>query len=383
MILYAASFIIFIFVAFNLFYHAHLPLWAKTAGTLLLLIISLKYEIYQFLGGAFFAPQLPRPMLIFLEAAYGALMLLFFMLLIYDLYLLGNWILGKAGIPIPANLPKGWIKLGIVCLALILGCWGTWQAIKVPNVRKQTLHISSLPASLKGLTIVQLTDLHIGPILKKDWLQQVVEKTNALNPDLILLTGDYADGYASKISNELAPLQNLASRYGVWAVTGNHEYYWDMPAWKKVLDQLGVNMLINKHHALDINGETLVLAGIPDLAAAKFGMEEPDLEKALANAPEAVTILLSHQPRFAGEYAMKADLLLSGHTHGGLMFFLEPLIARFNSGFVKGLYPVHGRNLYVSPGTGLWNGFSCRIGVPAEITLFILDSPPDSINNNA
>lgn len=376
MILYIASFIIFLFISFNLFFRCACPLWFKGCIIFILFLVSLKYEIYQFIGGAFFAPQLPRHALLFLEGAYGAFMLLFFLLLLWDLYLCGNWILSKAGIPIPHSLPVGWIKCGLCAFAIALGCWGLWQAVKVPAVKNQTIYIADLPDSLSGLTIAQLADLHVGPILKKDWLEKTVEKVNALNPALIVLTGDYVDGYADKIGNELAPLGLLKAKYGVWGVTGNHEYYWDMPAWRQALENLNVNMLENEHKVFKINDATLVLAGIPDLAATKFGLEAPSLEKALAGAPKAITILLSHQPRQAANYASAVDLILSGHTHGGIMFFLEPLIARFNSGYVKGLYTVEGKNLYVSPGTGLWNGISCRIGVPAEITRFILERAP-------
>lgn len=374
MLLYIASIIMAIFIGFNLFHHTSLPLPLKAGGIALVFLASLKYVIYQFVGGAFFAPQLPRGLLLVMEAAYGAFIILFFLLVLYDLYLFGNWLLARAGIPVPQHLPRGAIKLALTGLALALGCWGTWQAVKVPDTRKVAIRLPNLPQALQGMTIAQLTDLHIGPILKKDWLAQVVARTNALNPDLILLTGDYVDGYADEIGEELAPLADLRARYGVWAVTGNHEYYWDMPAWKRALEHLGIPMLENEHRLLQINDETIVLAGIPDLAATKFGLPGPSLEQALSGAPRAVTILMSHQPRHAANYASGADLILSGHTHGGIMFFLEPLISRFNAGFVKGLYPTGGKNVYVSPGTGLWNGFSCRIGVPAEITLLRLET---------
>lgn len=370
MFLYIASVIIFLFVCFNLFFRTDCSLALRIVGTALVLLASLKYEIYEFWGGAFFAPQLPRGVLLFLEAIYGALILLFFLLVLWDLYLAGNWLMGKAGIPVPDHLPSGMIKSGLVVIALGLGCWGTWQAVKVPEPRTVEIAIPKLPAGLEGTRIVQLTDLHIGPILKKDWLASVVARTNALEPDLILMTGDYVDGYASEIGDELEPLADLSAKYGVFAVTGNHEYYWNMLEWCRALEHLNVTLLENEHRSLGINGETIVLAGIPDLSATRFGFPGPDTASALAGAPEAVTILLSHQPRLSREY--RADLILSGHTHGGLMFFLQPLIARFNSGFVNGMYPLEGKNVYVSPGTGLWNGFSCRIGVPAEITEFVL-----------
>lgn len=370
--LYAASLFIFFFTAANLFFHVRCSLALKAVGTLLLFGASLKYEIYRFFGGNFFAPDLPRQLILLLESLYGSLLLLFFLLLLLDLYLLGNWLLARAGIPVPRHLPTGWIKIGLIAAALGLGCFGTWQAVKVPDVKTIELKLADLPAPLDGFSIVQLTDLHMGTVFKKDWLEQVVAKTNELKPDVVAMTGDYVDGYVDKIGQELEPLAGLQARFGVFAVTGNHEYYWNMSQWQEALTNLNVRLLENEHHVLNVNGKRLIIAGIPDLAAERFSSEQPDLAAALKNAPAGLRILLAHQPKHARGYASHADLILSGHTHGGLMFFLQPLIARFNAGFVAGLYPLEGGQLYVSPGTGLWGGFASRIGVPAQITRIVL-----------
>ena len=373
MLLYIASIIIFFFVSISLFWRAPLPLWLKGCGVFLVLAASLKYEIYQWLGGAFFSPSLPRPFLLFMEALYGALIILFFLLLLFDLYLLGNRILKYCGIPVPSAIPKGWIKCGLCALALTAGAWGVWQAVKVPSVRTVKLDVEKLPASLNGFTLVQLSDLHIGPMLKKDWLQKVVDKTNALNPDLILITGDFIDGYAGAIADEVAPLAELKAKYGVFGITGNHEYYWNMEEWRKAIEALGITMLHNSHVVKNVDDDKIVVVGLADLAATRFGLEGPNLEQALKGAQGAFSILLDHQPRNARENLASVDLQLSGHTHGGHMFFLQPLIARFNNGFVKGLYNLDNGLLYVHPGTGLWNGFSNRIGVPSEITRLVLE----------
>lgn len=372
MLLYISSFIIFIVVSLSLFLRSSLPVWARIAGSAIILAVSLKYEIYQWLGGAFFAPQLPRSFLLLMEALYGSLIILFFLLLLYDLYLAGNWILGRIGIPVPTKIPTGWIKCLLCLLALAAGSWGAWQAVRVPDVRKVEMSVSGLPETLNGLSIVQLSDLHVGPMLKKDWLSEVVARANACNPDFIVLTGDYIDGRVNEISGEIEPLALLKARYGVFAITGNHEYYWNMKEWSRVIQDLGIVMLHNSHSVAEINGEKIVVAGLADLAALRFGMEGPDIGKALENAPEGLKILLDHQPRNARENGRLVDVQLSGHTHGGLVFFLQPLIARFNNGFVKGLYQLDNSVLYVHPGTGLWNGFSNRLGVPAEITNIIL-----------
>lgn len=379
MILYIASILIFLVVSFNLFFRADCGAAVKIAGTLLIFLISMKYGIYRLIGGAFFSPELSRTFIIVMEALYGSLILLFFLLLLWDLYLAGNWLLARAGIPVPRHIPSGVIKCGLVALALLLGSWGTWESIRVPAVRQISLTIPRLPQALDGFSIVQLTDLHIGPVLNRAWLEKVVEKTNSLEPDLIAITGDFVDGRVSRLASELQPLADLKSKYGVFGVTGNHEYYWNVGEWREALNNLGVRMLENEHKSLGINGETLVVAGIPDLVAERFGEPLPDIKAAFKDAPAATRILLAHQPKNAREYAAFTDLHLSGHTHGGLMFFLQPLIARFNNGFVSGMYNVGADNLYVSAGTGLWNGFSSRVGVPSEITRIVLKTPEGSL----
>ncbi len=373
MILYIASFVIFCYVSASLFLRAHCPLWFKIAGCALVLLVSLKYEIYQWLGGAFFAPFLPRWFLLVMEAAFGALLVLCFLLVFKDLYLLGNYILARIGIPVPRHLPMGWIKGGLICIALAFGIYGTWSAVRVPDIRTITARLPNLPPALHGMNIVQLTDLHVGPILKKDWVFEVVEEVNAIDPDIIVMTGDYIDGTVEEVLDELRPLADMRAKYGIFAVTGNHEYYWNAKEWSEAIRCLGIDLLNNEHRLITVETDTLVIAGIPDAGAGRFGFEAPNIDKALANAPEAVRILLAHQPKNAKSWLEKADLMLSGHTHGGIMFFLQPLIARFNGGFVNGQYTVGDKQLYVSPGTGIWNGFSARIGVPPEITRIVLE----------
>ncbi len=375
MILYFASFFVCIYISFSLFWSAPWPRSVKLALFLLVLIASLKYEFYQLFGGAFFAPQLPRWLLIAYEALYGALIVLFFMLLFKDLLRFTIFLLHHFGLLQGLFLPIKQLRIILPILALCLGCWGTWEAVKVPAVHEKALEIPALPKALNGLRIVHLSDLHIGPLLGRRWLEKVVEKVNGLAPDLILLTGDYIDGPVSRLAGEIAPLGKLESKYGVFGVTGNHEYYWNAREWISALTDLRVNMLENSHRLLNIRGKQLVIAGLPDLAAKKFSFPGPNLEDALKNAPNFPRILLSHQPRNALQNLAHTQIQLSGHTHGGLMFFLRPLIAAFNGGFVSGLYNFpekNGKSLHINPGTGLWNGFSCRIGADSEISLLIL-----------
>jgi hypothetical protein len=136
---------------------------------------------------------------------------------------------------------------------------------------------------------------------------------------------------------------------------------------------MGIEMLDNEHRVIDINGSKLIIAGVPDTYQKRFTGKGPDFLKAVKNAPEGVSVLLSHRPDGV-PLNINADLQLSGHTHGGHIFFLKWLIGSYNGGLVNGLYEINKRKIYVSPGTGLWAGFSCRIGVPSEITRIVLKS---------
>lgn len=347
----------------------------RIAAGILLLAISLKYLIYERIGGSFIAPDLPGPLLLLMELLYAAMVILFFLLLLKDGLALLLWLSRCLGtswrFPLSPEVRSAWIASA----ALSLAVFGTWQSVRVPDVRTVEISLPRIPAALDGFSIIQITDIHIGPFLKGDWLRRVVARTNALHPDLVALTGDLIDGTPDALKDDIAPLGELRARYGVFGVTGNHEYYFQVKNWLPVFERLGVSMLNNEHETLSIEGGAdLVIAGIPDRTETRFGGPGPDVQKALEGAPDTLGVLLAHRPDDAsGNHG--ADIQLSGHTHGGLMFFLKWLLASFNGGLVQGLYDVKGMKLYVSPGTGLWAGFSCRLGVASEITRIVLRAP--------
>lgn len=337
---------------------------------------GLKYAFYQIVGGGFFRPDLPSLVILTAEALYASLLLLFVFALAKDivgLFLRLSHLLGTSW-----NLPftPGVRCTSLVCLALICGIWGTWQAVRVPDVHTINISIADLPAELEGFSIVQLSDLHIGPVQKKDWLRKVVQKTNKLAPDIVVITGDMIDGLPAALRDDIKPLDDLHARDGVFGVTGNHEYYYDARGWLKEFQALGITMLQNEYRVLPGG---LVLGGVPDVSSGRFGTGGADVKSTFAGAPKGPRVLLSHKPNGDGIPAPDVTLQLSGHTHGGLIFFLAPLIGSYNGGYVNGIYRTpQGGLLYVNPGTGLWNGFSCRLGVPSEITRIILHKKPVS-----
>ena len=355
------------------------PLSVGRAGKIglgvLLLLIAEHHLVTRTFFGSMASPEVPGQVLVVLGWAFASLILLALLLLIRDLVGIVVWALrGRTGRVLLGGSRLG-IALGLISTGL--SAVGVWQAIRVPDVKTMEIVLPRLPAELDGLRIVQLTDLHASRLLQAPWLQAVVNKTNALKPDLILITGDLVDGSPRARVDDVQPLKDLRARYGVFAIPGNHEYYVDYVHWLPAFEHLGLHMLLNEHVLITHNGRDLVLAGVTDKAAQPFKLPEPDIIKALKGAPAGDPVILrSHRPGGALlDAGQGVDLQLSGHTHGGQI--LGPhLIAKWaNEGFVSGLYAVAGMQLYVSNGTGLWNGFPVRLGRPSEITEIVLRAP--------
>jgi len=235
-----------------------------------------------------------------------------------------------------------------------------------PRVVRVSVPIADLPSDLAGFRIVQLSDLHVGPTIRRRFVEAVVDRANALRPDLVAVTGDVADGLVPDLREHVAPLGRLRAPHGAFFVTGNHEYYWDVRGWTRELERLGIEVLDNQHRLLVRGNGRMVVAGVTDLSA------DSDPAAAVAGAPPSdVRVLLAHQPRsaFAAQVA-GYDLQLSGHTHGG-QYFPFNLLVRLFQPFVAGLHRLERMWLYVSRGTGYW-GPPLRFGAPPEITLLEL-----------
>jgi predicted MPP superfamily phosphohydrolase len=264
-------------------------------------------------------------------------------------------------------------------LALIPVVYGLRQAVAVPEIRELEAHLPRLPLGLDGLTLVQVSDLHVSSLLHEPRVEAVVEKINALTPDLVFFTGDLVDGPPAQRASSMGALRLLQAKYGVFACTGNHEYYSDYRAWMRTLPHLGLNMLLNDHAVVSVNGEKLLIAGLTDAAAERYGLPAPDMAAALEGAPaeSGLRILLDHRPVRAAQNADYGfDLQLSGHTHGGQIWGFNRLVAEFNQGYLYGWYQEGNMRLYVSSGAGLWSGFPLRLGVPSEIVRMRLRAMP-------
>jgi predicted MPP superfamily phosphohydrolase len=243
---------------------------------------------------------------------------------------------------------------------------GLAQTSKGPQLEEVDIPIRNLPEAFQGFRIAQVSDLHVGPLIRRDYVQNVVKMVSEAKPDLIALTGDFSDGTVGHLRDEIWPLEQLQAPHGKFFVTGNHEYYWEANEWLKLHREMGARILENEHVVLEKDGKQLVLAGVNDLS------HESDPKAAAQGAPSGVPrILLAHQPasyKAASEAGF--DLQLSGHTHAG-QFFPWNLVVKVAQKYYRGLNRHENMWVYVNRGTGYW-GPPIRFAVPSEITLIRL-----------
>ena len=307
---------------------------------------------------------------------------LFVLTLARDALLLVLWLADAIA---PFALPLAQLRTlsaeAVPPLALLVTLLGFLNARRTPAVVRVDVPIKGLPAALHGFTLAQISDIHVGPTIKRAYLQRIVDKVNALRADVVAITGDLVDGKVAELAAHVAPLATLRSRHGTFFVTGNHEYYSGAHAWIDELRRLGLTVLMNEHvvlhHGVSVAAQgdsqimaPLVLAGVTDYSAHHFDpAHRSDPHAALEGAPltAPVRVLLAHQPRSAAAaQAAGFDLQLSGHTHGG-QFYPWNLLVRLQQPFTNGLHRLQNLWVYTSRGTGYW-GPPKRFGAPSEIT---------------
>ena len=262
--------------------------------------------------------------------------------------------------------------------ALVVTLWGFANARRTARVVRVDVPVAGLPQALDGFTIAQVSDVHVGPTIKRPYVEAIVQAVNRLDVDLVAITGDLVDGSVRDLAGDIAPLAALRSKEGSFFVTGNHEYYSGAAPWVRELRRLGVAVLVNEHVVVERGNARLVVAGVTDFSAGHFDPEQAsDPAAALAGAPgdAALRILLAHQPRSAAAAeAAGFDLQLSGHTHGG-QFLPWNFLVRLQQPFTAGLNRWRRMWVYTSRGTGYW-GPPKRFGAPSEITLLRLVARP-------
>jgi len=214
--------------------------------------------------------------------------------------------------------------------------------------------------------IAQLSDLHIGGLIDREFIRECVDSINKESVDLVVITGDLVDTRIQKSKEIVAELQHLRSKYGTYYVVGNHEYFHGVKEIMEYLHSINIEVLQNDSKMID----NFYIVGVYDIFGERKGEFKPDLQRAFKDIPDgANTLLLMHQPK--GIYALegiKPSLILSGHTHGGQLWPFGYMVELVQP-YLKGLYKIdRNRHIYVNRGLGYW-GPPMRIGSQAEITI--------------
>lgn len=308
----------------------------------------------------------------------GGMFLLFVLLVLADATRVLSFFAGKAVSALDLSQVDPARRLFLArCVAggAVLGTFGLSSvavagALSSPGVRRVRVPLARWPKALDGFVIVQLTDIHVGPTLGRSYIADVVARTNAQNPDLIVITGDLVDGSVADLTPALAPLKELRAKHGVYFVTGNHEYYSGVDDWLVYLEGIGIRVLHNEHVTIGDAEASFALAGVHDSSAHHVHpRHRVDVAAAVAGIlPGQEVVLLAHQPKEIHAAAKhRVGLMLSGHTHGGQIWPFGWLVLLAQP-YLEGLALHAGTTyIYVSRGTGYW-GPPMRLGVPAEIT---------------
>ena len=344
----------------------------KFAAAALFALALGKFAFFAIVGGDEFTPNLAPAVILGYGWIYATVMLLLVLAFPFDVLC---YLLDLAKIRVSVRTTRGAFAAFAV-VAAVFSAWGIYEGVRTPDVNRIEIEYDDLPQSFDGYRIVHLSDLHCSTSARRPRFERIVERVNALDADLIAITGDFVDGLVDDRLKDLEPLARLRARDGVWGCTGNHERYWDWDGWEGALRGLGVRILDVSSHfdgsVIRRGDDAIALGGLNDPAFSWSADLVLDAAHSFAGAPKgAFRVLLFHRPYTRAIGSEKADvkLQLSGHTHGGAMPVLKWLVAFGNEGHVRGLYEfAKGRYLHVSPGTGQWAGFPLRLFNPTEIT---------------
>ena len=291
----------------------------------------------------------------------GVLFLVLSALLVVDVVSLGGLLVPKLA---PAF--RGWAAM----VGLVLSGLALVQGLRPPVVRDYAVELAGLPPEREGLLLVAVSDLHLGTMIGQRWIERVVECVNDMHPDVVLLVGDILEGDDRRVEEELVPtLAKLRAPLGVWAVTGNHEFYNGIERSVALIESAGAKVLRDGWAEV---APGLVLAGVDDLAGRRqYGRNDRPIEEALANRPRGATILLSHTPWQADAAAAScAGLMVSGHTHNSQIWPFNWLV-KLRYPLLGGRYEVNGMSVIVCRGTGTW-GPRLRLWRPGEMVRITL-----------
>jgi uncharacterized protein len=248
---------------------------------------------------------------------------------------------------------------------------GSFVETHAVEISRVSIEIRNLPDAFVGMRIAQLSDVHHSSFMSAERIAAIVEDTNAIGADVVVLTGDYVSYSPYYIAGAAEALGRLTAPLGVYAVLGNHDFWNEADEVARALEREGIELLRNANTLLSVRGEGVVLAGIDDL-----GVGAADLDRALRGAdPKRVRLLLSHNPGIIRRAALRAvDFVMAGHTHGGqvhLPVMGAPSMYKHPKEFVSGLASLGGTQIYVNRGLGTVI-VPVRVGSPPEVTVVTL-----------
>lgn len=273
------------------------------------------------------------------------------------------WIIGHYW----ASMPR--IIAGSLALVIALGisAYGVWNAYH-PRVKRIEVKIANLPEAWRGKTIVQISDVHLGNVFGKNFLAKVVAQTNAIDPEMVVITGDLFDGMGDDLKHSVLPLNDIKAPRGMYFVTGNHETFLPAEQVSDAFSQIPVKILNDKMVNLDglqLIGVSYAPMGQIVNIAQTISTLRPDGQKP--------TILLYHSPIQTEEINRTGvDLMLAGHTHQGQLWPFNLITWMVYGGFDYGLFRLGKMQLYTTSGTGGW-GPTMRIWARPEIVAIRLD----------
>ena len=383
-----SRFLTFIAVVLTVAVGIHYYLWARlvrdpslpapwrTLATAAIVLLGAGVPLSLFVGRKY--PEAGRVLAWPAFVWMGLMFLLFVSLVGADIVRLAAWLARRArDAPldpsrrlVAARLAAGTVSAlsGALAVAAVRAARGPVA------VKRVEIALARLPRARDGLRIAQITDVHVGPTIGRAFVEDVVRRVNALDADLVAITGDLVDGTVAELGAAVAPLADLRARHGVFFVTGNHEYFSGVEPWLAELTRLGVRVLRNERVSIGEGADAFDLAGVDDQSAERFGgpRHEDALTRALGGRDAArEVVLLAHQPRsFTEAKRHGVGLQLSGHTHGGQVWPFG-LLVRLSQPFLAGLHRDGASQIYVSRGTGYW-GPPMRLAAPAEITELVL-----------
>lgn len=266
-----------------------------------------------------------------------------------------------------SNKFKYYGTMASIFLIFILSSFSFLNGTCLPKTKTITVKLDKLQKNLSNFSIVQISDVHLHLLRTPKWFNAVIEKVNSLNPDIVVITGDLIDADLCKMNSFCEILKKIRSKYGVYAVTGNHEYYSGVENFNSIAEISNIKLLRNEFVVIENN---IQIAGIDDKA---FINSEIALKQALKDIEQSKPIiLLSHQPDiFDKSKSYGVDLQLSGHTHLGQIPPMDILVMLYFK-YPYGLYKSGNSFLYTTSGTGTW-GPPMRLTSKSEIVNIILE----------